>query len=186
MDQQYEQQIPQVKSTPYANPMNNFAGSIMFLTSPDNELYKLELTLRNMVQDKDGNPKKAGEPLLNLEGVTGVLGMVQSVVSQIAIMSNVEERMICALIANDGGLADDIARDLMVNRIAYEINNESARDRIIGIACRFAYLSMCRSKEEGERRFWKGSQQEITTRVDGLQGKKGGVLGKLLGWGGGK
>ena len=47
-----EQEIaPQIRTTPYQSPMNNFAGSILFLTNPENELHRFELTLRNCIID---------------------------------------------------------------------------------------------------------------------------------------
>lgn len=179
---QFEQ--PQVKSSPYASPMNNFSGSIIFLTNPDNELFKLEMTLRNMVMGKEGEPRSVGKPLLNDEGVSSVVGQVQAIVNQVTVMSNLEPEEIPRLV---DFLADTLARDLMINRGQYNIENGSSRDKIYFGALTSAFICMKRANEEGERRFWKGSQQEITTRVDGLQGRKGGgLLGKMLGWAGGK
>lgn len=179
---QYDQQ-PQVRSTPYSSPMHNFSGSILLLTNPDNELFKLELSLRNMVLDREGSPKSGGKPLLNDEGIMSVLGQVQAIVNQVTVMSNLEPAEIPKLV---DFLADTLARDLMVNRQHYGIENAAARDKIYFMSLTSAFICMKRANEEGERRFWKGSQQEITTRVDGLGGNRKGVLGKLLGWAGGK
>lgn len=179
MEQPQEQ--PQVRTTPYSSPMHNFAGSILLLTNPDNELYKLELSLRNMVLDREGNQKSAGKALLNEEGIMSVLGQTQAIVNQVTVMSNLEPQEIPRLV---DFLADTLARDLMVNRHYYAIENAAARDKIYFMALTSAFICMKRANEEGERRFWKGSQQEITTRVDGLAGKQKGVLGKLLGWAG--
>lgn len=161
--------------------MQQFSGSILLLTNPENELYKLELTLRNMVLDREGNATLAGTPLMNDEGVTSVLGQVQAIVNQVTVMSNLEPKEIPMIV---DFLADTLARDLMVNRVLYEITNAAARDKVYFAALTQAFICMKRANEEGERRFWKGSQQEITTRVDGLGGKKPGTLGKLLGWAG--
>jgi hypothetical protein len=177
-----QQQVgEQVRTIPYSSPMHNFAGSILLLTNPDNELYKLELSLRNMVVDREGNAKSAGRQLMNDDGIMSVLGQVQAIVNQVTVMSNLEPQEIPRLV---DFLADTLARDLMVNRQSYAIENAAARDKIYFIALTSAFICMKRANEEGERRFWKGSQQEITTRVDGLAGQKKGVLGKLLGWAG--
>lgn len=174
-----QSQQPQIRSTPYSSPMQNFAGSILLLTNPDSELYKLELTLRNMTLDAEGKAQKAGVPLLNDAGVSSVIGQVQSIVNQVTVMSNLDTKEIYMLVLM---LADTLSIDLMVNRVQYKITNSAARYKIYNTALNQAFICMKRASEEGERRFWKGSQQEITTRVDGLGGKRPGTLGKLLGW----
>lgn len=179
---QLQASMPQTRSSPYASPMHNFSGSILLLTNPENELYKLELSLRNMVVDKEGNPKQAGLPLLNDEGVASVIGQVQGIVSQVTVMSNLEQREIDAL---RDFLGDTIARDLMVSRIRYGVTWPNDRDRIYFLAISEAVICMKRAAEEGERRFWKGSQQEITTTIQGggsMGKRKGGFLGQMLGW----
>ena len=66
-----------------------------------------------------------------------------------------------------------LAKDLMVNRYEYEIDSPSARDRIFFTALTTAFITMKRAFEEGDRRFWKGSVQEVKTTVDSPQRKKG-------------
>jgi hypothetical protein len=79
-------------------------------------------------------------------------------------------------------LADTLAKDLMVNRIKYEIKTASARDKIFFTVLSSSFICMKRAYKEGEKRFWKGSQQEITTRHEGPQNNKG-VMSKLGSWG---
>ena len=172
---------PQVSSTPYSSPIHQFSGSIVLLTNPDNELYKLELSLRNMVVDREGNARQAGRPLMNDAGIMSVLGQVQTIVNQVTIMSNLEPQEVPRII---DFLGDTLARDLMINRVGYAVDNEAVRDKVYFMALVSAFVCLKRASEEGERRFWKGSQQEITTRVDGLAGQKKGVFGKILGWAG--
>ena len=174
-----EEQPQAIRTSPYNSPMHNFAGSIILLTNPDNELYKLELTFRNIVLDKKGNPSPVGKPLMNDEGVRSVIGQVQALVSQVTVMSNLNERTRDAL---RDFMADCIAKDLMLNRVRYAITNESARDRIFMESVSMAVITMNRAADEGERKFWKGSQQEIITHGNSPAGK-GGLLTKALGWG---
>ena len=82
----------QVRPQPFSTPNNQYGSSITVLTNPENELYKMELSLRNMMLDKDGNPKQIGQPLMNEDGVCSVVGQVQTIVSQITIMSNFDKR----------------------------------------------------------------------------------------------
>lgn len=173
--------MPAVKTSPYSSPMHNFPGSIMLLTNPENELFKLELTLRNCIIDKDGNPKSIGAPLLNEVGVTSIIGQTQAIVSQVTVMSNLEEDEIIALM---GFLGDTLAKDLMVNRVRYGVNDMASRDKIYFLVLSSSFITMKRAANEGERRFWKGSQQEITTRIEGMNTKRKGGLAGMLGWGG--
>lgn len=169
-----------VSSSPYASPMHNFAGSIILLTNPESELHKLELTFRNIVLDRKGKPTAVGTPLMNDEGVRSVIGQVQAIVSQVTVMSNLDVKTRDSL---RDFLADTIAKDLMLNRKKYGIVNSSARDRIFMEAVSMAVITMNRAADEGERKFWKGSQQEIITH--GIApGAKGGLLTRALGWGG--
>ena len=154
----------------FSSPMNNFAGTIITMTNPDDELYKLELTLRNNMLDREGNPKSAGEPLMNEEGISAVIGIVQSIVNRVTIMSNLKDMEIRMLM---DVLADTLARDLMMNRIDYGVKSGVSRDRIYSSALMTGFITMKRAFEEGDRRFWKGSQQEITTRVESNNSNKG-------------
>lgn len=169
-----------VESSPYASPMHNFAGSIILLTNPESELHKLELTFRNIILDRKGNAKFVGEPLMNDDGVRSVIGQVQALVSQVTVMSNLDARTRDSL---RDFLADTIAKDLMLNRKKYDIINSSARDRIFMEAVSMAVITMNRAADEGERKFWKGSQQEIITHGSAPSGRGGGLLTRALGWG---
>ena len=168
-----------VKSNPYMSPMHNFGSSIVTMTNPDDELYKMELTFRSMYLDNKGGVHQAGDPLMNDLGINAVIGVVQSIVSRVTIMSNLSEDDVPKLI---DFLGDTLARDLMVNRVNYGIKSFSARDKIYFSALSTAFVTMKRAFEEGEKRFWKGSQQEIISRVEGGQQKKG-FLSGLMGWG---
>lgn len=181
-----QQVAPEVRTTPYQSPMHQFSGSILMLTNPQNDLHEYELFLRGLMETQEGDFIPVGDQLLSDEGIGRILGQMQARINQATFMSDMEENQIRALVAEPGGFVDALCVDLMVNRVRYKIDNPAARDVIVSSAASFVFAAMCRAKEGGERRFWKGSQQEITTRVDGLQGKKGGVLGKLMGWAGGK
>jgi len=178
-EQYPQQEPPQIRSSPYASPMHQFGSSILFLTNPENDLYKIELTFRGMILDKEGNPQKVGDPLMIEKGISSVIGQVQSIVSQNTIMGNLDKREILILL---DFLADTLAKDLMVNRINYNIISTSARDKIYFSSLTTAFVTMKRSSEEGERRFWKGSVQEVHTRVENQAKKGGGLLGFINPW----
>ena len=176
MDDQQQELRPQ----PFINPINQFGSSIVTLTNPENELYKMELSLRNMMLDKDGKPRPVGEPLLNENGISSVVGQVQAIVNQTTVMSNFDRRQEIEIFTDFIG--DTLAKDLMVNRFAYDIKTKSARDKVYYIALTSVYICMKRAFMEGEKRFWKGSQQEIKQTISsGQEGQ--GFIKRLLGFG---
>lgn len=172
-----EQLEPQ--STPYASPMHNYGSSIIMMTNPDDELYKMELTFRCQILDSNGQIKQLGNPLMNELGINSIIGIVQSLVNRITVMSNLNKYDIPMMI---DFLGDTIAKDLMMNKNKYEISTITARDKIFFTTLSTAFVTMKRAYEQGEKIFWKGSQQEITTRIESNQQKKG-MLSSMLGWG---
>lgn len=180
MEPEMETQAPQVRSTPYQSPMHNYGSSIMYLTNPEHELYKLELTLRSEILDTEGKPKKMGEPLMNEKGICAVIGIVQTIVNQVTVMSVLDKREIPVLM---DFLADTLAKDLMLNTGAYEMRKQD-RDKVFFTVLTSAFICMKRATDEGlsDKKFWRGSVQEITSKIEGQQ-KKGGLLSRITGWG---
>lgn len=166
------------RAIPFMSPMQQFGGSILQLTNPESEIYKMELTLRSQILDKEGNPKTVGYPLLNDEGISSVIGQVQSLVNQVTIMSNFESKDIPLLI---DFLADTLAKDMMLNREDYQVHNTAARDKIFFSSLTTAYITLKRALNNGERGFWKGSQQDIRQIIESGNQSKG-IFG-MLGWG---
>ena len=159
--------------------MQQYGSSILQLTNPENELLKMELTFRSQILDKDSNVIQIGEPLLNDEGVSSVIGQVQSVVNQVAIMSSFDKNDIPKII---DFLGDTLSKDLMMNRVKYNITTAAARDKVYFSAISTTYITLKRAMNNGERSFWKGSQQDIRQFIEtGSQSK--GLLGGLFGWG---
>lgn len=174
-DQQYQ---PTIRSTPYQSPLNSFAGSIILLTNPQNELHQLELDLKNILPDGNGGYIPLGAPLMNDEGVKYFISIAQNYINQVTVMSELKEKMIMQLCRDAG---DVINKALMLGVKQFQIRNPAfVRDRIETGITSFIYICMMRASEGGEKKFWKGSTQEITTRVDGAQ-RRGGMMSKL-GW----
>lgn len=150
------------------SPFHAYGSSIVLMTDPTSELHKLELSLRSMRADADGNPVQTGEPLMNNLGITRMLGHAQSLINQVTIMSNLDEDDISALVKNAG---DAIIIDLMVNKRPYGILEPvNATRRVIWtMLVNSSYICMRRAFNGDDKRFWKGSTQEITTNVGGQQ-----------------
>lgn len=176
MEETTTQTIPNI---PFSNPVHPHGGSIILLTNPSNEMYKMELALRSMILDGEGNPIKTGDALLNDEGICSVIGTVQSLVNQVAIMSNLEKGEVQMLMMS---LADTLCIDLMANRSKYFIRNIAARDKIHFIAMSTAFVTLKRAFNEGDKRFWKGTTQEFHHRVEQEQQKRRDLIGFLKSW----
>jgi hypothetical protein len=168
------------KNVPYSVPMRELGSSIILLTNPQHELYKMELSFRSMREDKNGNVITQGDPLMNELGINSILGLIQTIVNQVTIMSNLEKTEVPVLM---DFLGDTLAKDLMVNRIKYDIRTPSARDKIFFTALASAFICLKRAYQEGDRRFWKGTQQDIKTTVVSDGGRKS-MFSKFNPWGG--
>jgi len=156
--------------TPYPSPMNIYQGAITELTNPSRELYELELSLKGKYIDTEGKEQSLGDPLCNDKGISSILRMAKATVSQVSFMSNYDENMIPKLIMY---LAKTLIRDLMFNKIKYAITDDRARHTITYITCVASNAACRRALENGERRFWKGSQQETTIRTENGNSSKG-------------
>jgi len=177
---------------PYHQPSHMSGSNILTLTNPQTELYALELTYRGMMTDENGNLKRIDTPLMNESGINKVLGVVKSVVNQVTIMSNIEKEIIPELMKY---LADTLSKDLMINRVNYEIGkteyvekeitqyryDPSARDKVFFTAINIAYMTMLRGKEGDDKRFWKGQVFEQRTTVENNTRKRG-LIASLNPW----
>lgn len=168
--------IPQIKTSPYQAPMHQYGGSIILLTNPESQLYKLELSLRGLREKEDGELIPVGEPKINDEGINTILGIIQSSVSQNTFMSNLEKKELPALTMF---LADTVAKSLMMNRERFGIKNAVVRDEIFYIVVNTAYIAMKRPFEQGERKFWGRVQQDIRTEIVGGQKQGSGILSAI-------
>jgi len=162
----------------YQSPMQTYAGSIILLTNPENDLYKMELSMRGLSTDREGNVYKVADPLINNIGINSVISQTQTIVSQVTIMGNLNKNEIPILI---DFLGDTLIKDLMVNKLKYGIVSTEARDKIHYLAVSSAFICMKRAFEEGDRRFWGKVQQELTTTIKGQEQKQG-IFQKMLGW----
>lgn len=179
MQYEQEQQGPApIPSSYMQNPMSTYGSSIITLTNPENELSNMELAFRCQRRDSGGNIQNYGKPLMNDFGINSVIGQVQALLSRNSMLGNIQKQHPAILI---DFLADSLCRDLMVNKKNYGIDIQNAnviRDKIYFQALSSAFLALMRGYEEGDRRFWKGSQHDIRQIMVSEQ-QKGGILNKL-------
>lgn len=165
-----------IMDNPYTNPLSPFGSSIVLMTNPQNILYDLELTLRSLKEKEDGKLEQIDKPMLNNYGVTRVLGYLKSIVNQITIVGNIEKHNFQTLGDN---FADVLAKDLMLNKKVYEIRDDSVRTCVYFICLNFVVVGMKRGFNEGERRFWKNSIQQLYTQAEGEPQRKG-ILDRIM------
>jgi hypothetical protein len=179
-DNSPKQVNPALYNQPYITPMQNYAGNINTLTNPSDDLYEIELKLKGLSDNGKGEIKQIGDRLVNDIGVNEILTCARGAISQVTIMGNLEQKDIDII---RDYLADELVKLLMINRIRYGmIYPESTRDLIYDTIIIKAVITMKRSLQEGERRFWKGSQQEIRMTNDNKQSSQQGGFSKLMGW----
>ena len=177
-----ENENDQPKPVHYMSPLQALGSSIITLTNPDDELYHLELTYRNVTIDNRGNTKPLGPPLMNNDGIGRMIGLTRSFVNKIHIMGTIDKIEKSGLLLNQ---AQTIQGELMINWKIYGIdkrNRNSTRSTISTAAMNICIVTANRALNEGDRRFWKGSTHEITTRMDQGSTKKG-LMSRVMGWG---
>ena len=162
----------------YNVPAHIQSSNILYLTDPSSEIQRLEDTLRSQYRDDEGKITQYGEPLMNEKGISVILGMVRSVVTQITTMSNLTKQDINKIMIN---YCENITIILMLKW--KEFNLTRSNRPIVKLAAKNpALFCMKRALDEGERRFWKGSQQDFTTTIKNESSNQS-LLGRALGWG---
>jgi len=167
----------------YQSPLMALGSSIITLTNPEDEISKLELTFRNVSPDKKGNLVPLGPPLLNEDGVSRMVGLTQSFVNKVLVLGDTPEKEKMEILLSQ---AETVITELMLNWKRYGINpvtRYSTRKTIITEIMNMCIITVNRSTKEGDRRFWKGSTMEYTTRIDQGQPKRS-IWSKLSPFGG--
>lgn len=162
MSEEEEKKLP----SGYGSPMWNFGSSIIKLTDPERLLWQLELYFRNARESGD-KVVCLGEPRMNEQGINDVLSMIASLSNQAAILSNFTTGEIEGLMLL---LSDTLCRALMVNKRRYAISSPVDMSMINQATISVAFIVLKRGFGEGERKFWKGSMQEIKTTVEQQRG----------------
>ena len=171
-------QQTETQHVPFEAPMYQYGNTMIQLTNPESILEKMDLTFRSMMMDHKGKPYSVGPPLMNELGISAVRGQVQSIVNQTTVMSNFNKNDIPMLM---DFLGDTLAKDLMMNRETYGMTF-TTRDKVYFVSLTSAFICMKRALDEGEKRFWKNSQHEVRSTVEGTGGGQGPIK-RLFGFG---
>ena len=163
----------------YTNSEVGLAANIKDLTNPEKEIQELKLSFEGKRINEEGEMVQVVEPLMNSKGIYSVIGQVKSIVNRVSNLTHLDTREIGILTVES--FSDALIQDLMVNWDRYGINKENRhviRTVVVRSAERIVYTTLKRSHEGGERRFWKGSQQDIRTTIVNDGSNKG--IGKAL------
>jgi hypothetical protein len=168
----------------YMNQMQSDLNSLLTeLTNYDNNILEVEMALKGMQMDKDGEWKQVTKPLLNDEGVFRMIELIKTMVSKCMIMSNLTEEQISKLSKE---LGRNICRELTTNKKKYDVQDND-RSTIVSIILYPSYESANSALENGLRRFLKSGIIETTINTQGNQqmksGKGGGGFLSALGFG---
>ncbi len=176
--EQYEEQ-PQM---PYGAPFQQNNGNMIYMTNPEEELDKLEANFRGQVLNAKGEYENKFNPVMSDKGVNKVMGMVRAVVNRVTFMSNIDEKRLNSFVEH---FADTLIVVLMENKHDFRIKTDGDRTSIFYQAVTLAHIAALRGLQEGDKRFWKGTSQEIIYG-GGNNGarKESGILGKITpgGW----
>ena len=177
--QQLQSNQLDVSNLPYHNPMRTYGNSINLLTDPSSTIAKLELTFRNVAETQKGEVIELGKPLMNDYGISVVLGIVNSIVNQVSILSNIDHKEKVGLYMH---FCDRLAVVLMMNTSTFDIQSFSARDLIYTESCFLVYMTLNRPQNNEEKKFWSKIVQEVKSTIESNQKNKGGGIGNILGW----
>jgi predicted hydrocarbon binding protein len=169
--------------TAYMTGQNNEINTLLSeLTNPEQDIYEVELSLKGVEIDENGNKKQVSEPLLNDKGVANMIKLMRSMVSRVMYMSNLEEDQIRIMTQE---LGEQIVSDLVFHKVEYQIKDFNDMTTIRTIITYKAFESGMAALENGFRRFLKSGIVETTINTQGnpMKGGKGGGLGSLLGFG---
>jgi len=181
MEAEQSQQSEQTSSK-YSTPLSQYQASIIHITNPNDLIQTIELNLRQQRYNQDGdliNISKKSKQLLNEEGLSSCISLVQSSISQNTVMSNLTKHEVKELMTS---LTFTLVFQLMINRKKWGIVQSEDRTRIAQLILFPSFICLKRGFEEGERDFWKGSIGEFVHHSGSQgQGKKS-FWGKVNPW----
>jgi len=169
----------QAYASPYQVPQNMKDSTMIFMTNPEEELKKIELTLRGLYENDEGEIKRYGKELVNEHGIQAILGLIRSVVSQINIMGQEEGRDVNLIMLD---YVDTLIKFLMTQRKEIGLSRAN-RDLVFILAKYPAYFSLRRSLNGGERQFWGKIQQEVKHVVEQSGNNGGGIFSRFANFG---
>jgi len=149
----------------------------LYLTGTYPELEKLKLDLLGQEKDNDENIVQVGSPLCNQEGALKLVGLVGSLANKHGILTHQDEFRISKMMK---GFSKTVRGELMLRAVSWGFDRMD-RNTILEMTTDLAFLAIQRGFHGGDRRFWKGTQQDIHTSNDAPQ-QKTGMFSRMAPW----
>jgi hypothetical protein len=172
-----ETQVEQSEQV-YAAPIDSYGGSIVLLTNPEDDLLKLELILRGLDYNINGQLVKVSDPLVNMTGAKRILGLIKTKAHKIQVLGNVNTHIKYRTLMN---IADTLIKQILVHRKEFGIKTSSDGEYIVAVCMEYLESILESAENEGNRRFWRGSMHDTTIRQE-HQGGFGGFMSRLMPW----
>lgn len=172
-----EYNIPPVQTSPYESPLNTMGATILQLTDPSSLLRDFALDLAGAIE-VDGKIEIVAPSVCNEIGIRRIISTVKSCNNQGTIMSRYDADNKEKILIRT---ADALIQLLMRHGKWYGIKDDVTATWIVMAAINYSESAINRALEQGERGFWKGSQQDIRHMIGSDTEKKG--ISKLFNWG---
>jgi hypothetical protein len=146
----------------YPNVMQAMGSNILRLTDTSELFDDVALYLRGLIRLEDGRLSKIGEPRMSEEGIGEVLGLLHGIATRNTHLSNYEMSEVRSMC---NALIYELSRIFMLygRKWGLEVNKRSITGYMI---TQIFFTSLKRGFKEGDKKFLKGSQQEIKTTVE--------------------
>ena len=146
-------------------------------TNPAHVLEEIELKLKGIRQDWNGEYVKVSEPLMNNKGISRMLFILSSVVNQNTILSHLEASEIGNFVTR---VSDDIIDDLVLNWKEYGVTDKILLDAIVDVILFPTFMSLKRAWKQNEKNWLNRAVVEsINNSPRVLPQKKEGFFNKL-------
>lgn len=152
-----EEEKSQQTQSKYSTPFSQYQASIINITNPNDLIQVIEMNLRGLMVNSEGEVvpiSKTAKPIINEEGIKAIISMVQSIISQNTVMSNLEKNEVKGIMQS---LIFTLDLQLLLNKENWGIKDCEDRSRIAIMVLNPCYICLKRSFSEGEREFWKGA-----------------------------
>lgn len=117
-------------------------------TNPAHVLEEIELKLKGIRQDWNGEYVRVSEPLMNNKGISRMLFILSSVVNQNTILSHLEASEIGNFVTR---VSDDIIDDLVLNWKEYGVTDKILLDAIVDVILFPTFMSLKRAWKQNEK-----------------------------------
>ena len=173
-----EYNIPPVQSSPYEAPINSMGSAIMQLTDPSTLFRDFALDLAGAVET-DNKIISVAPPVCNEIGIRRIISTVKSCNNQGIIMSRYDQDNKEKILMRT---ADALIQLIQQHSRRYAIQDAATATWIVITAINYSESAINRALEQGERGFWKGSQQDIRHIIGNQSAEKKGIS-RLFNWG---